>query len=66
MCQVRAMGVEEGEERHLRAQLRQMESRRSAVERCGLVRTALGSEVRVALLNKKILFGSVARKLCTA
>lgn len=42
------MGVEEGEERQLRAQLRQMESRRAAVERCGLVRTALGSEGGVA------------------
>lgn len=36
--QVRAVGVEEGEERRLRAQLRQMESRRAAVERCSLVR----------------------------
>ena len=35
--QVRAVGVEEGEERRLRAQLRQMESRRAAVERCSLV-----------------------------
>lgn len=36
------MGPEEGEERSLRAALRQMESRRQAVERCGLVRVALG------------------------
>jgi hypothetical protein len=39
--QVRAVGVEEGEERRLRAQLRQMESRRAALERCSLVRLDL-------------------------
>lgn len=36
------MGPEDGEERSLRAALRQMEARRQAVERCGLVRLALG------------------------
>ena len=38
---VRALGVEEGEERQLRGELRRMEARRSAVERCGLVRPLL-------------------------
>ena len=39
---MRAVGPEDGEERSLRAALRQMEARRQAVERCGLVRLALG------------------------
>jgi hypothetical protein len=38
---VRAVGLEEGEERSLRAALRRMESRRQAVEGCALVRAAL-------------------------
>lgn len=45
---MRATGVEEGEERRLRRELRRMEARRSAVERCGLVRTALGADGGVA------------------
>ena len=38
------MGLEGGEERALRASLRQMEGRRQAVERCGLVRLALAGD----------------------
>ncbi len=41
VMQVRAVGLEEGEERSLRSELRRMESRRQAVEGCGLVRAAL-------------------------
>ncbi len=40
--------MEEGEERRLRGELRRMEARRSAVERCGLVRTALSADGGVA------------------
>ena len=39
--QVRAVGLEDGEERSLRSELRRMESRRQAVEGCALVRAAL-------------------------
>lgn len=42
--QVRALGVEEGEERRVRGALRRMEARRSAVERCSLARAALGGD----------------------
>jgi hypothetical protein len=44
VSQVRAAGLEEGEERQLRASLRQMESRRQAVERCSMVRLAVSGD----------------------
>ncbi len=45
MClQVHRSKLEEGEERFLRARLRQLESRRSSVERAGLVHLGVSGE----------------------
>eukprot|EP00884_Botryococcus_braunii_P022424 jgi/Botrbrau1/8866/Bobra.50_2s0023.2 len=57
--QVGRARVEEGEERRLRARLRQMEAERAALERCSLVRAALSPDDSGSLGSRGSLLGGL-------